>query len=166
VLNVLDALTDSLALATIDENWKNRVGRQTELRAKFNAPDLTIRYMGHFQIINLEGQEITIGALATDEQIAAEIERVRGHKNPPPLPTEKSKMSITGLKSGAFHGAIEALRQRLIDKQTQGNAKIAAKGEEAATQIDAAVSNAEAKIDREVSDVLQDFSEFTNGGPA
>jgi hypothetical protein len=28
------------------------------------------------------------------------------------------------------------------------------------------VSNAEAKIDREVSDVLQDFSEFTNGGPA
>jgi TPP-dependent pyruvate/acetoin dehydrogenase alpha subunit len=75
-------------------------------------------------------------------------------------------MSITGLKSGAFQSTLEAMRQRLIDKQNAGAAKIAAKGEEAAVQIDAAVSNAEAKIDREVSDVLQDFSEFTNGGPA
>ena len=163
--NQLDALEDSLKLALIDENWKNRVGRQAELRARFNAPDLTLRFQGPFQIINLEGHEITAGALSTDDQIAAEIERVRGPK-PPPLPTEKSNMSITGLKSGAFQNTIEALRQRLIDKQTQGAAKIAAAGEQGAAKIDEAVNNAEAKIDKEVSEVLQDFSEFTNGGPA
>jgi hypothetical protein len=165
VLSVLDNLADSLALATIDENWKHRVGRQTELRAKFNAPDLTVRQLGHFQIINLEGHEITIGSMATDEQIATEIERLRGPK-PPPIPAENPKMSITGLKSGAFHGTIEALRQRLIDKQNQGAAKIAAAGEMGAAKIDQAVNSAEAKIDKEVSEVLQDFSEFTNGGPA
>lgn len=158
-LDILDNLEDSLKLATIDENWKNRVGRQSELRARFSAPDLTIRYMGHFQIINLEGHEITIGALANDEQIAAEIAKIR-------QTTEKPSMSITGLKSGAFQNTIESLRQRLIDKQNQGAAKIAAAGEMGAAKIDEAVNSAEAKIDKEVSDVLQDFSDFTNGGPA
>lgn len=85
---------------------------------------------------------------------------------PPPLPeTERKPMSITGLQQGAFQGTIEALRQRLIDKQSQGAAKIAAAGEAGAAKIDEAVSNAEAKIDKEISEVLQDFSPFTNGGP-
>jgi hypothetical protein len=98
--------------------------------------------------------------------LAAAMERLRNATEPPPIPTEKPSMSITGLKSGAFHGTIEALRQRLIDKQSQGAAKIAAAGEMGAAKIDEAVNSAEAKIDKEVSEVLQDFSEFTNGGPA
>ena len=143
------------------ELWElvDQMGRQTDLRIKFNAPDLTVRQEGYFQIINLEGHEITIGAYATDEQIAQEIAKVRGTKETP-------KMSITGLQSGAFKAQMEAMRQRLIDKQTAGGAKIVAAGEAAAAKIDEAVSNAEAKIDSEVSSVLQDFSEFTNGGPA
>ena len=157
-INLLDALEDSLKLATIDENWKNRVGRQSELRARFNAPDLTIRYQGPFQIIDIDGREITLGSMATDDQIAAEINKIRQ--------TETPKMSITGLQSGAFKAQMEAMRQRLIDKQTAGGAKIVAAGEAAAVKIDEAVLNAEQKIDKEVSEVLQDFSEFTNGGPA
>jgi len=159
VLSVLDELEDELKRALAYQNWKHRVGKQSDLRIKFNAPDLTVRQEGYFQIINLEGQEITIGSNATDEQIGAEIARIRGIE-------EKPAMSITGLQSGAFKAQMEALRQRLIDKQTAGGAKIVAAGEAAAVKIDEAVSNAEAKIDKEVSEVLQDFSSFTNGGPA
>lgn len=164
MLHVLDALEDSLALATIDENWKNRVGRQSELRAKFSAPDLTIRYMGHFQIINLEGQEITIGALANDDQIAAEIERIRGPR-PPPIPTEKPKMSITGLKSGAFKAMLEQMKAEIGDIQSQGVADVKAATIEASTEIKATVNNVKAKLKSEVAEALQEFAEFTNGGP-
>jgi hypothetical protein len=157
-LEILDKLADSLTLATIDENWKHRVGRQTELRAKFNAPDLTIRYMGHFQIINLEGHEITIGAMATDEQIAAEIAKIRQI-------TEKPKMSITGLKSGAFKAMLEEMKTEIGALQSQGVADVKAATVEAATEIKATVNNVKAKLKSEVADALQEFSEFTNGGP-
>lgn len=158
-LSVLDALEDSLKLATIDENWKNRVGRQTELRAKFNAPDLTIRQMDHFQIINLEGHEITIGALSTDEQIATEINSIRKI-------TEKPKMSITGLKSGAFKAMLEEMKTEIGALQSQGVADVKAATVEAATEIKTTVDGVKSKIKAEVADALQEFSEFTNGGPA
>lgn len=159
MLHVLDALEDSLKLAVIEENWKHRVGRQTELREKFNAPDLTIRFQGPFQIIEIEGQEITLGAMATDEQIAAEIERVRG-----PIP-EKSQMSITGLKSGAFRAMIEEMKAEIGGIQSQGVADVKAATVQAATEIKSTVDNVKAKLKSEVADALQEFAEFTNGGP-
>lgn len=110
MLEVLDGLTEALRLETIEQNWKHRVGRQTELRAKFNAPDLTIRYMGPFQILHLEGQEITIGSMATDEQIAAEIARIR-------KTTEKPKMSAPA--PGSFAASIRAM----MDEARAGVAK-------------------------------------------
>jgi hypothetical protein len=156
--SVLDGIADSLSNAVIDENWKHRVGRQTELRAKFNAPDLTIRYMGHFQIINVEGQEITIGALATDEQIATEINKIRQI-------TEKPKMSITGLKSGAFKAMLEEMKTEIGSLQSQGVADVKAATVQAASDIKTTVDNVKAKLKSEVADALQEFAEFTNGGP-
>lgn len=157
-LDSISAITEALTLATIDENWKNRVGRQTELRQKFNLPDLTLRFMGHFQIINFEGHEITIGALATDEQIAAEINQVRK--------TERATMSITGLKSGAFKAMLEDMKTEIGALQSQGVADVKAATVEASTEIKATVENVKAKLKAEVAEVLQEFSEFTNGGPA
>jgi uncharacterized phage infection (PIP) family protein YhgE len=111
MLSISDALEDSLKLAVIDENWKHRVGRQTDLRIKFNAPDLTVRQEGYFQIINLEGHEITIGANATDEQIGAEIARIR--KTEPKMPTiaeqiKAAKAKIAEVRAGAATSAAEA----------------------------------------------------------
>ena len=157
-INLLDALEDSLKLATIDENWKNRVGRQSELRARFNAPDLTIRYQGPFQIIEIDGREITLGSMATDDQIAAEIERI--------LPTETPKMSITGLKSGAFRAMLEEMKTEIGALQSQGVADVKAATVEAATEIKSTVDNVKAKLKSEVAEALQEFAEFTNGGPA
>jgi len=158
VIGVLDNLEQNLTLATIDENWKHRLGRQTELRYRFNAPDLTVRQLGHFQIINIDGQEITIGSMATDEQIAAEIAKIRQI-------TEKP-MSITGLQSGTFKTLLEDMRKQVAEAQNQGAAKVVAAKDNAVAQVSAAVEGVVAKVDREVSEALQDFSEFTNGGPA
>jgi hypothetical protein len=172
VLQILDALEDSLALATIEQNWKNRVGRQTELRHKFNAPDLTVRQEGYFQIINLEGHEITIGSMATDEQIGAEIARIRVNEHTNKLfeslwaKAEKPKpMSITGLKSGAFKAMLEEMKSEIGNLQSQGVADVKAATVEAATEIKTTVDNVKAKLKSEVADALQEFSEFTNGGP-
>ena len=162
-ISVFDNLSDELARATIEQNWINRVGRQTDLRARFNAPDLTIRQQGYFQVINLEGHEITIGSMATDEQIAAEIDMARGTQAP--LPTEKSTMSITGLKSGAFKAMLEQMKAEIGDIQNQGVADVKAATVEASNEIKSTVDSVKAKLKAEVADALQEFSEFTNGGP-
>lgn len=159
-LSILDNLEDSLKLATIDENWKLRVGRQTELREKFNAPDLTVRQQGPFQIINLEGHEITIGAYATDGQIEAEINRVRNVE-----PKETKGMSITGLQSGAFQAKLAELRKRVAGAQDQALTKIDGAVVSGEAKINEAASGVVAKVDREVADALQEFATFTNGGP-
>jgi hypothetical protein len=161
VLHVLDALEDSLSLALIDENWKLRVGRQAELRARFNAPGLTIRQMGHFQVINLDGHEITIGSMATDEQIAAEIERIRGRQKP----NEKPKMSITGIEPGIFEAKIAEMKKKLADRLNGGLAKIDSAAEAGAVKMEAAVDGVVAKVDKDIEDKLAEFAQFTNGGP-
>jgi hypothetical protein len=78
---------------------------------------------------------------------------------------EQEQMSITGLKSGAFQDSLAAMRQRLIDKQAAGVAVIHTAAATAEAQINEAVTNAESKVTKEVADALQEFAQFTNGGP-
>lgn len=81
--------------------------------------------------------------------------------------TEKPKpMSITGLKSGAFKAMLEEMKAEIGGLQSQGMAEVKTATAEAAQEIKATVDNVKAKIKSEVADALQDFSEFTNGGPA
>jgi hypothetical protein len=159
-------LEDELTRKLHEINERN-MGIQ-ELRDALNAsPDLEISYQefeGGNQLYTINGNEIwTRRGIPIEAVVEAYLNNSHGMASP--FLTNETSMSITGLKAGAFHGTIEALRQRLIDKQSQGAAKIAAAGEAGAVKIDEAVNNAEAKIDKEVSEVLQDFSEFTNGGP-
>lgn len=130
-----------------------------KIRQALGGRKSTVNYGPHGETyLNIDGRSVEVAPTDTPADIKAKLQN--------PFENEKPKMSITGLKAGAFQGTIEALRQRLIDKQSQGAAKIAAAGEMGAAKIDEAVNSAEAKIDREVSEVLQDFSDFTNGGPA
>jgi hypothetical protein len=148
-LEILDKLEDELTRATIDENWRNRVGRQAGLRARFNAPDLTIRYMGPFQVINLEGREITLGAMATDGQIAEEIKRIR----PPPIPTEKPKMPTIAEQ-------LKAARAKLTEAR-DGAANAIAVSQDASRVVLGEVT----KVLKEAEDLRAEVAELTNGGP-
>lgn len=163
-LSVLDGLQESLADETIFQNWKHRVGRQTELRAKFNAPDLTVRLMGNFQIVNVEGHEITISTMATDEQIVEEIAKIRGLQTPPPIPTEKKRMSALGLESGLFERKMAEIRKRAADKVTQGLAKIDGSVDAGMAKIDAAADTVVAKVGAEVDAQIEEFHKFGDNG--
>lgn len=76
------------------------------------------------------------------------------------------RVSITGLKSGAFKAMLEDMKAEIGNLQTQGVADVRAATVEAASEIKATVDNVKSKIKSEVADALQEFSEFTNGGPA
>ena len=80
--------------------------------------------------------------------------------------TEKTEMSITGLKSGAFKAMLEDMKTEIGALQSQGVADVKAATVEASTEIKATVENVKAKLKAEVAEALQEFSEFTNGGPA
>lgn len=79
---------------------------------------------------------------------------------------EKPRMSITGLQSGAFKSLLADMKQEIATAQTQGIADVKAAGDAAAGQIKTTIAGVKAKISSEVSDALQEFAEFTNGGPA
>ena len=81
-------------------------------------------------------------------------------------PIEKPSMSITGLQSGAFKAMLADMRKEIADAQNQGVADVKATVVEARTEITTAVAGVKEKVRAEVADALQEFSTFTNGGPA
>ncbi len=159
MLQVLDGLKEALSNAVIDENWKNRVGRQTELRAKFNAPDLTVRQQGYFQVINVEGHEITIGSMATDEQIAAEIARIRQTtEKPKPMANSLKAQGLPGKLAKFMHGVefdASKLSDRIDGLETRKGAAFSKAGE----RLDATETNI-----GEVEQFVKDLEAATNGG--
>ena len=133
------------------------MGRQAELRAKFNAPDLTVRQADYFQIINLEGHEITISAFATDDQIAAEIAKIRQVQ---PQPMAKS-LNLQGLP-----GKLAKLKHDLEYDAGKLSDRIDAVG----NRKDAAFSKSHGFLDAtegnigEVEQFVKDLEAATNGG--
>lgn len=156
MLEILDNLTQALNLATIEENWKYRVGRQTDLRIKFNEPTLTMRSDGHFLIINIDGQDqITIGSMATDEQIGAEIARIRNV-------TEKPTMAITdaGKLAANIKDRINSAKARIASVNTNIDNGLAKLNDAADTGDKIAK-----QIETEAEDLLAQIGQFHNGGP-
>lgn len=155
MLDILDSLEDQLKPAIAYENWKHRVGRQTDLRLKFNAPDLTVRQEGYFQIINVEGHEITIGSLATDEQIAAELAKVRQEK---PMANSLKAQGLPGKLAKFMHGVefdASKLSDRIDGLETRKGAAFSKAGE----RLDATEANI-----GEVEQFVKDLEAATNGG--
>lgn len=127
----------------------------------------------------LAGREIEIGRKDSIQQIRAKIapspralaridaavatytEQVQ------PIETPKNpSMSITGLKSGAFQDMLAQMRKEIAEAQNDGVAQVGAAKDQAKAEIQNTISGVKDKIKSEVSDALQEFSEFTNGGPA
>lgn len=77
--------------------------------------------------------------------------------------TQGKDMSITGLQSGAFKLLLAEMKQEIAAAQTQGIADVKAAKNSAATEIKNTIASVKSRIKSEVSDALQEFSEFTNG---
>lgn len=76
-------------------------------------------------------------------------------------PSEKPKMSITGLQAGAVKAAIQAAK----DRQAQSLTKLAGAASKVVSVSDA-MDQVSTTMEKEADDALQELAQFTNGGPA
>lgn len=75
-------------------------------------------------------------------------------------------MSITGLQSGLIQAKLAEIKEKAMQRLTDGVAKIEAAHTGGLAKVDAATDGVIQKINKEVDDTLQEFAQFTNGGPA
>jgi hypothetical protein len=97
--------------------------------------------------------------------LAAAMEQINNATQPPPLP-ETPSMSITGLQQGAIQAKLAEVRQKAQERLNQGLNKIGSAQEQGLAKVDQAVDGVVEKINKEVDDQLQEFAQYTNGGPA
>ena len=117
---------------------------------------LTMANTGHgTQILQLGDRMVEVAGSATTQDIEQAL------ANPWIKP-----MSITGLTSGAFQAKLAEMKQKMLDKQAAGLAKMDSAVSEGAAKLEAATDGVIAKIGNEIDDQLAEFAQFTNGGPA
>lgn len=169
----MDAATAAFVISQIERvldaevRHQINMGSLSHLKAKLgNFPginNLTLHFGGGFQYIGLNGTEHKLGAGASIDEIrqALNIQKINE------LTTVKTgkPMSITGLQSGAFKSLLAEMKQEIAAAQNQGVADVKAAKDAATVEIKTTISSVKAKIESEVSDALQEFAEFTNGGP-
>lgn len=73
--------------------------------------------------------------------------------------------SITGFEPGAIRAKLDELKTKARDRRAQSMAKLEAAHQKVAS-VDAEIEKVAAQIEKEADDGLQEFAEFTNGGPA
>lgn len=82
--------------------------------------------------------------------------------------TEKEiqKMSITGLQGGVLKAKLSEIKQNAQKRLADGIARIEGAHTSGLARVDAEMDGVVKKINKEIDDQLQEFAEFTNGGPA
>jgi hypothetical protein len=78
---------------------------------------------------------------------------------------EKPQMSITGLQGGVLKAKLSEIKQNAQKRLADGIAKIEDAHTSGLARVDAEMDGVVKKINKEIDDQLQEFAEFTNGGP-
>lgn len=124
------------------------------------ADGLSMTYApGGNQVFHIGDRSVEVSPMASNDEIKAAFLN-------PFIPTANTKMSITGIQQGAFQSKLAEMRQKMADKQAAALAKIDSTVNDGMAKLEEAASSATAKAQREIDDALQEFSTFTNGGPA
>lgn len=133
---------------------ENIEGELWELVDEMNdLPGVLSMSIGHTKrFLHLADRTVEVPLTATADEIRAALQ-------------DKTTMSITGLQSGAFQAKLAEMKQKIAEAQNQGLAKVEAAQSQAAAKVSAAIDGVVAKVDKEVEDALQEFAQFTNGGP-
>jgi hypothetical protein len=110
------------------------------------------------QIFHFEDRDLEVGPMASNAEIAAALQN-------PWVRTENTKMSISGYEPGSIRARMDALKKSGKDRRDAALAKLdeAGKAHEA---VSAEIERVAGQIEKEADAALQEFSEFTNGGPA
>jgi hypothetical protein len=162
--NDLDWFAARLSIAVYDVNRISPEMSVLELKAALRdivgSDQLTISYAPNGnQLIEIDGRTIEVGPMASNDEIRVALQN-------PFIRTENTKMSITGLQSGAFQEKLAEMRQKIANAQAQGLSKIDGVVTAGTAKLDEAAQGAAAKAQKEIDDALQEFATMTNGGPA
>lgn len=74
-------------------------------------------------------------------------------------------MSISGYEPGSIRARLDALKKAGKDRRDQAIAKLDGAGRKH-EEVSAEIERVAVQIEKEADAALQEFSEFTNGGPA
>lgn len=119
---------------------------------------LTVQYgaQGN-QVIHIGHRTIEVGPMASGDEIRAKLTN-------PFNGTDTKPMSISGYEPGSIKAKLEALKNVGKQRRDAALAKLddAGKKHEA---VNAEIESIAGQIEKEASDALQEFAEFSNGGP-
>ena len=74
-------------------------------------------------------------------------------------------MSVSGYEPGAIRAKLDALKKQGKDRRDQAIAKLDEAGKKH-EDVSAEIERVATQIEKEADAALQEFSEFSNGGPA
>ena len=122
--------------------------------------DLTIEYepTGH-QKLTIGGKTLEVGPMASNAEILAALQN-------PFVPTRNTKiMSISGYEPGAIRDKLNKLKAQGKQRRDAALAKLDEAGSKHEA-VSAEIENVASQIEKEADAALQEFAEFSNGGPA
>ena len=96
--------------------------------------------------------------MASNHEIATALEN-------PFIRTENTRMSISGYEPGAIRARLEALKKNGKERRDQAIAKLDDAGKKH-EEVSAEIERVATQIEKEADAALQEFAEFSNGGPA
>ena len=133
-----------------------------ELRAALKGIEgteyLTVSYAPNGnQLIHIGDKTLEVGPMASNAEIAAALTN-------PFIRTENTKMSISGYEPGAIRARLNALKTHSAERRSAALSKLddAGKKHEAVSEEIEVIAQ---KLEKEADDALQEFAEFSNGGP-
>jgi DNA anti-recombination protein RmuC len=134
-----------------------------ELKAAFKGIEgsehLTVSYAPNGnQLIHIGDKTLEVGPMASNAEIEAALQN-------PFIRTENTKMSISGYEPGAIRAKLDALKKQGKDRRDQAIAKLDAAGTKH-EEVSAEIERVAGQIEKEADAALQEFAEFSNGGPA
>ena len=156
--NDLEWLAARLSIAVYDVNRTTPEMAIWELKQAFpGLQTISLSPTGN-QIFHFEDRELEVGPMASNDEIAAALQN-------PWVRTENTKMSISGYEPGAIRAKLDALKKQGKDRRDQAIAKLDEAGKKH-EDVSAEIERVAGQLEKEADAALQEFAEFSNGGPA
>jgi hypothetical protein len=158
----LDWFAARLSIAVYDTNRITPEMSVFELKqALVDIPGIETMAVGYApngnQLVTIDDKTVEVGPMASNDEIRFALLN-------PFIRTENTKMSVTGYKPGAIRAALDAAKRQAQEELTAAMGTLS-EAQTKAAEVPAAIKQVAGQIKREAEDALQEFAEFTNGGP-
>jgi DNA anti-recombination protein RmuC len=154
----LDWFAARLSIAVYDTNRETPEMAMWELQQAFPGLQTITTTKDGRQILHFEDRDLEVGPMASNAEIAAALQN-------PFIRTENTKMSISGYEPGAIRARLEAIKKTGKDRRDAAIAKLDEAGKKH-EQVSEEIERVATAMEKEAEAALQEFSEFSNGGPA